>query len=59
MEPRRYEPGHIHFVKAITSPENEGSVAFHQRMGFTEMTLAPGLRWKRPGAYHHARHLAT
>jgi ribosomal protein S18 acetylase RimI-like enzyme len=27
-------------LKAITSPENEGSIAFHRRMGFTEMTLA-------------------
>lgn len=25
-------------LKAITSPENEGSVAFHKRVGFTEMT---------------------
>ncbi len=24
-------------LKAITSPENEGSMAFHKRMGFTEM----------------------
>lgn len=24
-------------LKAITSPENEGSVAFHRRAGFTEM----------------------
>jgi len=28
-------------LKAITSPENQGSIAFHRRMGFTEMTLAP------------------
>lgn len=27
-------------LKAITSPGNSGSVAFHQRMGFTDMTLA-------------------
>jgi ribosomal protein S18 acetylase RimI-like enzyme len=25
-------------LKAITSPENEGSAAFHNRVGFTEMT---------------------
>ena len=25
-------------LKAITSPENEGSMAFHRRVGFTEMT---------------------
>jgi ribosomal protein S18 acetylase RimI-like enzyme len=25
-------------LKALTSPENEGSVAFHKRVGFTEMT---------------------
>lgn len=25
-------------LKAITSPENEGSMAFHRRLGFTEMT---------------------
>jgi ribosomal protein S18 acetylase RimI-like enzyme len=25
-------------LKAITNPENEGSVAFHKRVGFTEMT---------------------
>src|SRR6266566_2438171 len=24
-------------LRAITSPENEGSVAFHKRVGFTEM----------------------
>ena len=24
-------------LKAVTSPENEGSVAFHKRAGFTEM----------------------
>lgn len=24
-------------LKAITAPENEASVAFHQRVGFTEM----------------------
>ncbi len=28
-------------LKAITSPENEGSIAFHRRMGFAEMTLDP------------------
>jgi len=28
-------------LKAITSPENRGSIAFHRRMGFTEMTLDP------------------
>ena len=28
-------------LKAITSPENEGSIAFHQRMGFADMTLEP------------------
>jgi ribosomal protein S18 acetylase RimI-like enzyme len=28
-------------LKAITSPENQGSVAFHRRMGFTELTLDP------------------
>ena len=28
-------------LKAITSPENQGSVAFHRRLGFTEMTLQP------------------
>ncbi len=28
-------------LKAITSPENEGSIAFHRRMGFTDITLAP------------------
>jgi ribosomal protein S18 acetylase RimI-like enzyme len=27
-------------LKAITSPENEASVAFHQRLGFTEMVRA-------------------
>jgi ribosomal protein S18 acetylase RimI-like enzyme len=27
-------------LKAITSPENEKSVAFHQRAGFTELTRA-------------------
>ncbi len=26
-------------LKAITSPGNEGSTAFHRRMGFTQMTL--------------------
>jgi ribosomal protein S18 acetylase RimI-like enzyme len=26
-------------LKAITGPENEGSQAFHRRMGFTSMTL--------------------
>jgi ribosomal protein S18 acetylase RimI-like enzyme len=26
-------------LKALTSPSNEQSVAFHRRMGFTEMTL--------------------
>jgi ribosomal protein S18 acetylase RimI-like enzyme len=28
-------------LKAITSPENEGSLAFHRRMGFADMTLVP------------------
>jgi len=28
-------------LKAITSPGNERSLAFHQRMGFTEITVAP------------------
>ena len=28
-------------LKAITSPENEGSIAFHRRMGFAEITLDP------------------
>jgi ribosomal protein S18 acetylase RimI-like enzyme len=28
-------------LKAITSPENQGSIAFHRRMGFTEMTIDP------------------
>jgi ribosomal protein S18 acetylase RimI-like enzyme len=28
-------------LKAITSPENQGSVAFHRRLGFTEITLQP------------------
>jgi ribosomal protein S18 acetylase RimI-like enzyme len=27
-------------LKALTSPGNEGSIAFHRRMGFTQMTLA-------------------
>jgi ribosomal protein S18 acetylase RimI-like enzyme len=27
-------------LKAITSPGNERSIAFHRRMGFTQMTLA-------------------
>jgi ribosomal protein S18 acetylase RimI-like enzyme len=27
-------------LKALTSPGNKGSIAFHQRMGFTQMTLA-------------------
>jgi ribosomal protein S18 acetylase RimI-like enzyme len=27
-------------LKAITSPENEGSLQFHRRVGFTEMTRA-------------------
>jgi ribosomal protein S18 acetylase RimI-like enzyme len=28
-------------LKAITSPENQGSVAFHRRMGFSELILDP------------------
>jgi ribosomal protein S18 acetylase RimI-like enzyme len=28
-------------LKAITSPENAASLAFHRQMGFAEMTLAP------------------
>ncbi len=28
-------------LKALTSPENETSPAFHRRMGFTDMTLVP------------------
>jgi len=28
-------------LKAITSPGNEGSIAFHRRMGFAQMTLDP------------------
>ena len=28
-------------LKALTNPENAGSIAFHRRMGFTDMTLAP------------------
>ena len=28
-------------LKALTSPENEGSIAFHRRMGFADMTLVP------------------
>jgi ribosomal protein S18 acetylase RimI-like enzyme len=28
-------------LKALTSPENAGSIAFHRRMGFTDMTLTP------------------
>jgi len=28
-------------LKAITSPGNEASIAFHRRLGFTQMTLVP------------------
>jgi ribosomal protein S18 acetylase RimI-like enzyme len=28
-------------LKALTSPENTGSQAFHRRMGFTDMTVVP------------------
>jgi len=28
-------------LKALTSEENQGSVAFHRRMGFTDMTVMP------------------
>jgi ribosomal protein S18 acetylase RimI-like enzyme len=37
-------------LKVITSRENQGSIAFHRRMGFTEMTLHPdyqGSGWPR------------
>jgi ribosomal protein S18 acetylase RimI-like enzyme len=45
--------------KAITSPENEGSVAFHQRMGFTEMMLAPDYAGSGRARIIMRRHLAT
>jgi ribosomal protein S18 acetylase RimI-like enzyme len=28
-------------LKALTSPENEGSIAFHRQLGFADMTLVP------------------
>ena len=46
-------------LKAITSPENEGSVAFHRRMGFTEMTLAPDYAGSGRARIIMRRHLAT
>jgi ribosomal protein S18 acetylase RimI-like enzyme len=35
--------GHDHrVVRAITSPVNQGSIAFHQRLGFTARGPVPG-----------------
>ena len=41
-------------LKALTSPSNERSVAFHRRMGFTEMTLEEDYAGQWPDPRGHA-----